>query len=166
MRPILVIACGNPLRGDDGVAWEVARALGDSALAAGGGEIEILAVHQLTPELADGVSRAETVIFVDAGVDAGARAGEILLREVEVESAAASAIRSEISHSVGPAELMAVAREIYARAPANAFLLTINGGAFEICEMLSEPARRAIPRAVEEIETLCRHFLRVGEFAR
>ena len=160
-----MIACGNPLRGDDGVAWEVARALGDSALAAGGGEIEILAVHQLTPELADGVSRAETVIFVDAGVDAGARAGEILLREVEIEPASVVR-RSEFSHSVGPAELMAVAREIYGRAPANAFLLTINGGAFEICEMLSEPARRAIPRAVEEIETLCRHFLRVGEFAR
>jgi hypothetical protein len=62
MEHLLVIAYGNPLRCDDGIAWQAAeelkRELPDSA--------EIIYVHQLTPELAENASRAHTVIFLDA----------------------------------------------------------------------------------------------------
>ena len=59
----LIIGYGNPLRGDDGVGWEVA-----SRLAATIPEeaAHIMTVHQLTPELAESVSEAELVIFIDA----------------------------------------------------------------------------------------------------
>ena len=59
----LVIGYGNRLRGDDGVGWEVASRL---AAAVPSEAAHILTVHQLTPELAEPVSEADLVIFIDA----------------------------------------------------------------------------------------------------
>jgi hydrogenase maturation protease len=59
----LVIGYGNRLRGDDGVGWEVASRL---AAAVPSEAAHILTVHQLTPELAELVSEADLVIFIDA----------------------------------------------------------------------------------------------------
>jgi Ni,Fe-hydrogenase maturation factor len=63
---VLVIGYGNTLRSDDGVGWHAAALLaGDRRLAGA----EILAVHQLTPELALDFSRASLVILIDASAD-------------------------------------------------------------------------------------------------
>jgi hydrogenase maturation protease len=59
----LIIGYGNPLRGDDDVGWEAASRL---AAALPSEAVHILAVHQLTPELAEAVSEADLLIFVDA----------------------------------------------------------------------------------------------------
>ena len=59
----LIIGYGNPLRGDDGVGWEVASRL---AVIIPSEAAHILTVHQLTPELAESVSEADLVIFIDA----------------------------------------------------------------------------------------------------
>src|SRR5262249_4363142 len=62
MDRTLVIAYGNPLRSDDGVAWraakELKRILPNSA--------QVISVRQLTPELAELASGSDLVIFVDA----------------------------------------------------------------------------------------------------
>ena len=152
MTPILVVACGNPLRGDDGVAWEIARVLGDSR-GVGEGRCEVVAVHQLMPELAECVSEAEGVIFIDAAVSA--QPGEIRVRVID----AAPLFVTEFSHSLGPAELLAIARDVFARVPRRAFLVTVSAGAFEFSETLSDAVRGAIPGAVEEIGALCRDAL-------
>jgi hydrogenase maturation protease len=75
MARVLIVGYGNPLRGDDGLGWHAAEAL-RAALP----EAEILAVHQLTPELAEDASRAELVIFLDAA-ETGAP-GEWRCREI------------------------------------------------------------------------------------
>ena len=62
----LVIGYGNTLRGDDGVGPRVAEAIHQLALPG----VRALVCPMLTPELADPISRAHTVIFVDAAVDA------------------------------------------------------------------------------------------------
>ncbi|MFI5043071.1 MAG: hydrogenase maturation protease, partial [Acidimicrobiales bacterium] len=63
---VLVIGYGNTLRSDDGVGWHAAALLAEDPRLAG---VEVLAVHQLTPELALDMSRATLVILIDAGAD-------------------------------------------------------------------------------------------------
>jgi hydrogenase maturation protease len=63
MVPVLIIAYGNPLRSDDGVAWQAAETLRRKLPSA---QAEITCVHQLTPELAERLSRSQSVIFLDA----------------------------------------------------------------------------------------------------
>src|SRR5271166_6728975 len=65
MPGTLIIGYGNPLRGDDGLGWQVASELAKCVDAL----ISVLAVQQLTPELAEPVSDADLVIFVDACCD-------------------------------------------------------------------------------------------------
>ncbi|MCL4804536.1 MAG: hydrogenase maturation protease, partial [Anaerolineae bacterium] len=72
MNDFLVIGYGNPLRGDDGVGWRVVEALEESLSAS-----SLIAVHQLTPELAGTISEVGQVVFVDA--TAGNSPGEVEL---------------------------------------------------------------------------------------
>ena len=65
MPRTLIIGYGNPLRGDDGLGWQVASELAKCVDAL----ISVVAVHQLTPELAEPVSDADLVIFVDSSCD-------------------------------------------------------------------------------------------------
>ena len=67
---VLIIAYGNPLRCDDGVAWRAAEALEGKFPSE---QVEILRLHQLAPELADAVRQRELVLFVDAAFDATQR---------------------------------------------------------------------------------------------
>src|SRR5436190_12555441 len=69
----LVIACGNPLRGDDGVA----RVAGERLIALQLTEVRVLTVHQLMPELIEDIKKAARVLFLDAGIDTGDAAFKI-----------------------------------------------------------------------------------------
>ena len=137
MKHILIIGYGNPLRGDDGLGWHVAGKL-RSAL--NSPAIEILAVHQLTPELMDPISRAGRVIFIDAAI--GAVPGEIHQSLLEPQSDFAAAF----SHHATPAALLAGALSLYGHAPP-ATLLTVTGADFSLGEDLS-PAVDAQVEAV------------------
>jgi hydrogenase maturation protease len=94
----MVFAIGNTLRGDDGAAHRLA-----DLLSAGPG-VDVRRVQQLTPELAEAMAHATTVVFADA--DPGAET-------VRWERLGATAGRSSISHSMAPAELLALARRLY-----------------------------------------------------
>ena len=62
----LIIGYGNVLRSDDGIGWHVAEHLAADARFDG---VTVLQRHQLTPELALDVSRADLVALVDATQD-------------------------------------------------------------------------------------------------
>jgi hydrogenase maturation protease len=137
-RPLL-IAYGNPLRGDDGLGWRVAAAVRAAAPLGG---VHVLAVHQLTPELAEIVARAERVVFVDASYAAVPGTMELYAVEPALEW------RGGFTHRCEPAELLTLARELYRRAPPEAWLLTVGGECFEVGEALSAAAQRALPGVV------------------
>jgi len=106
----LVVGYGNPLRSDDGVGWKAAGRLATDPRFAG---VRILQLHQLTPELALDISRADLVVLVDAR--SGPPAGTVSVERVErVEPAAAGG--TTWSHHLGPAALVALARDLYGRA--------------------------------------------------
>lgn len=77
MDGTLIIGYGNPLRGDDAVGFLAAERLSRTIADPG---VTVLAVHQITPELAEPVSRARRVIFMDASV--GAERGQIRERPI------------------------------------------------------------------------------------
>ena len=72
MARILVFGYGNPMRSDDGLGWQMAVELFRTNRSP---DVEVLPCHQLTPELAPVVSRADTVIFIDC--EQGGNPGEI-----------------------------------------------------------------------------------------
>ena len=78
----LVIGYGNELRGDDGAGPSVGRAVASWHLPG----VRTLAVHQLTPELAEDLAQTKRVVFVDAAVHANevywqrVRAADVPLR--------------------------------------------------------------------------------------
>ena len=63
MNRALILACGNSLRGDDAVSLHVAQELRAGLCEP---ETVIQASTQWAPELAEPISEAELVIFVDA----------------------------------------------------------------------------------------------------
>ena len=109
---LLVIGYGNTLRRDDGVGPKVAEAV--AALALPG--VRALACPLLTPELAEAVSQARVVIFVDAAVDAP--------REVQLRKLAPAGTSQIMAHAASPATLLALARDVFGHAP-EAWWLTI-----------------------------------------
>jgi len=127
----LVIGYGNSLRGDDGAGPFVADQLGADAIAC----------HQLTPELAEPISRARRVIFVDA--HAGVPAGRISIQPIQARASAGI-------HRFDPEALLAWAQQLYGHAP-EAVLIGIGGETFALGEGLSPAAKRAALEALRAI---------------
>jgi hydrogenase maturation protease len=147
---ILVIAYGNPLRCDDGVAWQAAEALRRQFQWA-----EVVCVHQLTPELAESVSLAQTVIFLDAARDGapGTVHCDVIGPEVR---------EMRFSHHLDPRELLSLCRDLYSARP-HAFLISMSGQRFEHGEELSGAALRTIPGVLGEVSAIAK---RVAEAAQ
>jgi hydrogenase maturation protease len=140
---IAVVAYGNPLRGDDGVAWRVAQQLeraGDPAV--------VLTLHQLTPEVALVVSQADGVIFVDAAH--GVRPGRVSTSEI-----GPAATHAALTHHMSPETVLALAQRLYGSSP-RAALVTVAGESFEFSEGLSAPVLRAVPEALRAVRQLIR----------
>ena len=145
MNRALVLACGNALRGDDGVALHIASCLRSGLCDP---ETHVYAEHQWTPELAEPISEAELVIFLDAS--ASLEPGQIhcqTLRPIYKSQAS-------LTHHTSPATLLSLAESLFGAYPARAYLITVGGASFEMREGLSEPVRRAIPHAIERIKAL------------
>lgn len=140
---ILVIGYGNTLRSDDGVGPQVAEAVAAWNLSG----VRALTCPLLAPELADPVSLARVVVFVDATVDAPR---EVQLRKLE--PAQSSQI---MAHAASPATLLALARDVFEHAP-EAWLLTIPATNLGFSERLSPDSERGKAMALEAIEKLCK----------
>lgn len=137
----LVIGYGNPLRGDDGLGPEVARRVGEII---SGTALEILTPHQLAPELAEPVSRARLVIFVDA------RLGEIAGAWTSEEIKPADTLPPAITHHLTPPVLLAYARALYGACP-RALAVSVVAASFECGEQLSPAVAAAVPDVVRFI---------------
>ena len=135
---VLILCYGNPLRGDDGVGWHAAEGL---RAVIRDPHVEILALHQLTPELMEAISHADRVIFIDACV--GPVPGEIQERQVEPQAGGAA-----FTHHITPAALMAGAMGLYGRAP-QATLITVTGSDFSLSDKLSPVVSSAVDAMVQ-----------------
>jgi len=126
----LVIGIGNRIRQDDGIGPLLAESL------KGYTGVEAIAVHQLTPELAERISRAERVLFVDASL----RGDGISLDRVQPGEPRG------LGHTLGPSGLLFLTEELYGESP-EGWALSIPGSSFGLGEGLSEEAESLLPAA-------------------
>lgn len=136
---MLVIGYGNELRQDDGVGPRVARMVAGWRRPG----VEAMAVHQLTPELAERVKQAERVVFVDAGLGQ-----DVAARRLQPVQAAAA-----WGHTCDPPGLLALAEVLYGPGP-EAWLVQVPAVCLGFGEELSAVAQRGMAMAVEQIREL------------
>lgn len=144
----LILACGNALRGDDGVGpW-----LANWAEEHFRGQPDILVVtrQQWTPDLAHEISRSESVLFLDAS--AAAAPGAIRLDRVTPAKGQAGIT----THHVDAAQLLDLSSELYSTVPRNCLQLTIGTASTELSETFSQEVYASLPQACLLIENLIR----------
>lgn len=139
---LLVIGYGNMLRSDDGAGPRVAEAVETLRLP----QVRVLACQQLTPELAEPISRAGRVVFVDAAVD--------VPKGTRLRPLAPNDSFQIMAHAADPRTLLALARDVFGRAP-EAWWLTIPAAKLDFGDGLSPTARRGLAQAVRKIKKLC-----------
>ena len=152
MACVLIVAYGNPLRCDDGIAWRAADALEGKFSDT---DVEILRLHQLAPEVADSLRTRDLVIFLDAAcVDdiGGSRPGEIRVREVPGTEIAEHR-PGQFSHVYSPEKVLDLARELYNATP-KAYVITVAGQNFDHGECLSVPVANSVPELLARIHEL------------
>ena len=143
---VLVIGYGNTLRSDDGVGWHAAGLLADDPRLAG---VEVVASHQLTPELSFDMRRASLVILIDASTEGPP--GAITVRRLEGDDVGAAGGGGGVtSHHVGPGVLLSLARDLYGAAP-DAFVVSVGTATMELGEELSPPVAAALPAIADAV---------------
>ncbi|MEB3322580.1 MAG: hydrogenase maturation protease [Synechococcaceae cyanobacterium] len=136
MSGSLVIGIGNPLRGDDGVAWRLLEEL-EAEPSEG---VTLRRVQQLTPELAAELAAVERVLFVDAWcAPEGAKPS--------LHPLAPASLRAGMnSHRLEPGMVLALVDSLYGGRPL-AFELLVPGTAFGHGTAFSADLDRALPMA-------------------
>jgi hydrogenase maturation protease len=124
--PVLVLAVGNPSRGDDAIGPALAARIEEARLPG----VEVIVEFQLQVENALDLAGRERVIFVDAGTGTPE---PFELRRVE---SAAEFLHT--SHALSPEAVLATYRRVTGEEPPEAWLLCVRGESFELGEGLSE----------------------------
>jgi hydrogenase maturation protease len=141
MPRTLIIGYGNRLRGDDAIGPIAAEHLREIV---SDPEVEILALHQLTPELMEPISRTARVIFIDATA-----AGEPGV--VEERPVTADPQGGNFTHHSTPGSLLAGARALFGHAP-EATLYTVRGEDFSFGEHLTPCTGKALLKVLERLQ--------------
>lgn len=169
LTSVLLIGIGNPLRGDDGAGWVLARRLAEQVQARAQPvsllrtAVHLRLVQQLTPELAAELAELAPalVIFADAAAPTAAPAAADAVAATIADPAGSAAaaltmLRRESgaqglawggSHALGPAQLLEISRLLY-NFDCEAWLLTVIGAAFGHGEGLSATAAAGVEEAL------------------
>ena len=149
---ILVIGYGNPLRGDDGVgcviAEELAKRIRDPQ-----SKVQVVACHQLNPELAEPIAETRAVIFIDASIEL--KPGEVRVTTVAPDRFSPAAL----AHNMKPSALLATASELFGQAPP-AKSVGIGGASFEVGKKLTPEVRKAVSNALAAVEKEIASYLK------
>jgi len=141
----LILACGNTLREDDGAGpwlaqWAEERFRGETGA-------RVISTQQWTPEWAEDISKAESVIFVDCAMNASP--GSVRLTAVEPGTKALGLA----THHLNASQLLSLTKELYGAVPRSSLLLTIGAGSLRLREGFSQAVQAALPEACAQLET-------------
>ena len=152
----LILACGNTLRSDDGIGprlakWAAGRFRDDFG-------VRVLARQQWTPDLAEEIAAADSVLFVDSSIDSAP--GRVSLIPVAMNKTGFDGARhGPATHQFDPAYLLALAHELYGSLAEHAMILTVGAGSMELGETFSDAVEAALPRACGVLEKTVLRFL-------
>ena len=146
MADCLVIGYGNTLRSDDAAGQRVAEIVAEWNLE----HVRSLPVHQLTPELAEPLSRAQLAIFIDVYVAIGDVAE---VQVIELTPLLSPAPILGIGHTADPRSLLTLAQQLYGAVSPSWWILipAIN---FEFGEHLSAVTQAGMEVALEQVKQL------------
>ena len=140
-KSVLIVGYGNPLRSDDGAGPKVAEMIAQQ----GREDVRSLAVHQLTPELAEEIVEAGTAIFVD-GISSNSTT-------ISIQPLQPVPRGVNFSHLGNPRSLLSLTQILYGQIPP-AWWILIPGINFEFGEQLSPITERLVLDACREIEQI------------
>jgi hydrogenase maturation protease len=139
MPRALIIGYGNPLRGDDALGWDIAGRL---ATGIQNESVEVLALHQLTPELSERISEVDLVVFIDSS-HVG-QPGNWTCETLEPNGTCSNTL----GHHLTPMSLLAYAQAVFEASP-RALLVSVAGNSFDCRQELIPAVAMALP-AVEQ----------------
>ncbi len=145
--PVLVLAVGNPSRGDDALGPELASRIE----AAGWPGVEVIIEFQLQVEHALDLEGRERVLFIDAGT--GTTAPYELRKSVpftKFQSIGDSVNGTDFlytTHALPPDAVLATYQRIKGEQPPEAWVLCVRGERFELGESLTPEAARNLEAA-------------------
>lgn len=132
------------MRTDDGLGWHAAQFLRGRFSA---DQAQVIAAHQLAPEMARAVADASVVIFIDA--EEGAPPGRVSARPVLPRAEAPRTF----THHLSPAALVACARLLFQKTPP-AHLVTVSAREFSPGEALTRQVAAAVPDVMREVDRI------------
>lgn len=138
---LLVLAYGNPGRGDDGLGPQLLTLLQGCAQDFKAVPIDFILDFQLQIEHVLDLQTHHLVLFMDAQYPSAMSSGVGFKRVVAAKDDSTS------THHLSPAALLTVYQQALHHPAPPAFLLTIPGQAFELGQALSQPARCHLVRA-------------------
>lgn len=131
----LVIGYGSDIRRDDGAGRRVAEEIATWGLSS----VNVLSVHQLTPELAEVIASSSRVYFVDVRPADGQ---SLMVHRVTDTSSPRG------NHISNPTEIVVLARELFGSVPP-AWLVTIPAIDFSFGSQLSPTTVRGVQQALQ-----------------
>ena len=140
----LVIGYGNTLRSDDGAGQKVAEKIAEWELP----EVRSLAVHQLTPELAEKIAQADVVIFVDAVATNSENPVSVRIQQLQ-----AADDNPSLGHSCNPRSLLSVTQILYGKVN-RAYWVLIPAVNFDFGEEFSSLTQQGIDIALNQVKKI------------
>lgn len=146
--PVLVLAVGNPSRGDDALGPRLAERLEEWLVQEGIGGVEVLSDMQLNIETALDLQDRSRVLVIDASAS-----GDLPYACTPVR---ASHDASYSTHSVSPQAILQVYLDLGLPEPPRTELLAVRGASFELGEALSPAGRRHLELTWVFLQDWCR----------
>lgn len=141
LKHFWIIGFGNSQRRDDGIGpWVIDRLKRRMEDIEG---ITLVALHQLGPELAEDLSTANGVVFIDAAIapQSGGYSWSELFPVIPSHP---------FAHGLTPVSLLGLAQLLYDRSPP-AWMVSVEGSDFEFGEGLSAAALDHATQAAQEV---------------
>lgn len=133
----LILACGNSMRSDDGAGPYLAEWAAEHFREQLG--VRVVSRQQWTPELAEDISQAESVIFIDSSAESSPGAVQLVSVEPAEDRPGLQ------THHLSAGRLLSLCSELYASMPRHAYLLTVGMGSTELGSTFSRAMLAALP---------------------
>lgn len=145
---LVILAYGNPSRGDDALGPELLQRMENQALHhAHWQDIKWVLDFQLQIEHTQDLEATELALFIDASITAS--------RPYSFHRVTAKRDYSYTSHALSPAAVLHVFEQVYRRPAPAAFLLSIRGKEFTLGKPLSKEAQNHLNAAITFTQKLC-----------
>ena len=136
------IGYGNPQRRDDGIGPYIVNRL--QSFFKQRKDVRLVALHQLEPDIIDSLKTADTLVFVDASVEALTKGRDWVEVQPELNT------MPFLIHESAPAFILGLLQCLYHRHP-KAWMVSVEGTDFGFGNGLSSDARKRAEQVIGEI---------------